>query len=59
MSGAARGRILLRLADLVEEHAEEIAGLEALDNGKALSVALAADVPLSAAHIRYFAGWAD
>ncbi|KAG7675100.1 hypothetical protein Ndes2526A_g07854 [Nannochloris sp. 'desiccata'] len=59
MGGAARGRILLKLADLIDANADELAALEALDNGKPYSVARAADIPLSAQHIRYYAGWAD
>jgi phenylacetaldehyde dehydrogenase len=53
-----RGRLLWRLAELLEEHAEEFAQLESLDNGKPFSVARVADVPLSVDHLRYMAGWA-
>jgi len=59
MSSHERGRLLYRLADLIEEHAEEFAQLETLDNGKPLTVARAADVKLVIEHIRYYAGWAD
>jgi len=59
MSGRARGRVLYRFASLLEEHAEELALLETLDNGKPLSYARAADVPLAIDHFRYYAGWAD
>ncbi len=59
MSAAERGRLLNRLADLMEKHADELAKLEALDNGKPYSVAKAADLPLSIACYRYYAGWAD
>jgi aldehyde dehydrogenase (NAD+) len=58
-SAADRGRMLNRLADLIEQHAEELAQLETLDNGKPLAVARAADLPLSIACYRYYAGWAD
>ena len=44
---SARGQIIWRLADLLEKHADEFAELEALDNGKPLSVARTADVPLA------------
>ena len=44
--------------DLIEEHADELAELETLDNGKPLTVARAADVPLAADLFRYMAGWA-
>ena len=46
------------LADLLEEHLEEFATLETLDNGKPLTVARAADVPLAVEMFRYMAGWA-
>jgi aldehyde dehydrogenase (NAD+) len=59
MSAAERGRLLNRLADLIEQHKEELAALEALDNGKPVSVALAADLPLTIKCYRYYAGWAD
>src|SRR5947207_12825567 len=48
-----------KLADLVEKHADELAQLEALDNGKPYHVARAADLPLTIACYRYYAGWAD
>jgi len=59
MSAAERGRLLSKLADLVETHADELARLESLDNGKPYQVALAADLPLTIACYRYYAGWAD
>jgi aldehyde dehydrogenase (NAD+) len=59
MSASERGRLLNKLADLVEKHAEELARLESLDNGKPFAMALAADLPLTVACYRYFAGWAD
>src|SRR5580698_1127402 len=59
MSAAERGRLLNKLADLIEKHADELARLEALDNGKPYAVAKAADIPLSIACYRYYAGWAD
>ncbi len=59
ISAAERGRLLNRLADLVEKHADELAALESLDNGKPVKVARAADVELTIACYRYYAGWAD
>ncbi len=59
MSAADRGKLLTRLADLVEKNADELATLESLDNGKPRHVALAADLPLTIACYRYYAGWAD
>lgn len=53
-----RGRLLWKLADLVEAHTEEFAEIETLDNGKPLSVARVADVPLAVDLFRYMAGWA-
>jgi phenylacetaldehyde dehydrogenase len=58
LTPSERGRLVWRLADLVEEHGEELAELESLDNGKPVSVARAADVPLAADLFRYMAGWA-
>ena len=59
MSAANRGVLINKLADLIEKHADELAKLEALDNGKPYSVARAADIPLTVACFRYYAGWAD
>jgi aldehyde dehydrogenase (NAD+) len=59
MSAAERGRLLYKLADLIEEHADELAMLESLDNGKPFHVARAADLGLTIATYRYYAGWAD
>jgi len=53
-----RGRMMWKLADLIERHLEEFAQLESLDNGKPLKVARVADVPLAADLFRYMAGWA-
>ena len=58
ISPSERGRLLWKLADLLEKHTEEFAQLESLDNGKPLKVARAADVPLAVDHFRYYAGWA-
>ena len=49
MAAAERGRLMNKLADLIEKHADELARLESLDNGKPYRVALAADVPLTIA----------
>ena len=59
MAAAERGRLMNKLADLIEKHADELARLEALDNGKPYRMALAADLPLTVACYRYYAGWAD
>ncbi len=59
MSASERGKLLNRLADLIEKNADELATLESLDNGKPRHVARAADLPLTIACYRYYAGWAD
>lgn len=59
MSASERGRLLYRLADLIEANRKELAALETLDNGKPLGESLKADLPLTVACYRYFAGWAD
>jgi phenylacetaldehyde dehydrogenase len=58
MSPSERGRVIWKLADLLEAHTEEFAQLETLDNGKPITVSRAADVPLSVDLFRYMAGWA-
>ncbi len=58
MSPSERGRLIWKLGDLIDAHLEEFAYLESLDNGKPLTVARAADVPLAAELFRYMAGWA-
>jgi len=58
MSAAKRSRLMYKLADLMEEHKEELAMLETLDNGKPIRETKNADIPLSIEHMRYYAGWA-
>lgn len=53
-----RERLLLRLADLVEANAQELAEIETLDNGKPVGMARAVDVALAVDFLRYMAGWA-
>lgn len=59
LPAAARGEMLLRLATLVEENAEELVELELLDTGKPISQLRAGEIPLMAAIIRFYAGAAD
>src|SRR4051812_47329964 len=59
LAAAERGRILLRLADLIEANAEDLARLESLDTGHPLRDSRALDVPRTAACFRYFGGMAD
>ena len=58
MTPSERGRLIWKLGDLIEQNLEEFAELEMLDNGKPLTVARAADVPLAVDLFRYMAGWA-
>ncbi|MBA3263908.1 MAG: aldehyde dehydrogenase family protein [Thermoleophilaceae bacterium] len=57
IAAAKRTRAMLALADTVEAHADELAELESLDNGKPVKLAKRVDVALAAEHLRYFAGW--
>eukprot|EP00268_Persea_americana_P005376 TRINITY_DN117_c3_g1_i1.p1 TRINITY_DN117_c3_g1~~TRINITY_DN117_c3_g1_i1.p1 ORF type:complete len:538 (+),score=124.78 TRINITY_DN117_c3_g1_i1:488-2101(+) len=59
MAAYERSRILLRFADLIEKHNDEIAALETWDNGKPYEQAALVEVPLLTRLIRYYAGWAD
>lgn len=58
MKPAERERLLLRLADLMEQNARTLAEIESLDNGKSAAIAQAVDVSLSISYLRYMAGWA-
>lgn len=58
MVPAERARLLLRLADLMEANAEELASLETQDQGQPLFVSGGISVPNAVEHFRYFAGWA-
>jgi phenylacetaldehyde dehydrogenase len=58
MNASDRGKLVWKLADLLEHNLEEFATLETLDNGKPLTIARAADVPLAIEMFRYMAGWA-
>jgi aldehyde dehydrogenase (NAD+) len=57
--GSRRSQLMWALADAIEKHKEELAALEALDNGKTFHWALVGDLPMTISIIRYFAGWAD
>src|SRR5437867_170853 len=59
MSGAERGRLMNKLADLIEKDIEELAQLETLDNGKPYKDSLTIDLPMTIKCYRYYAGWAD
>jgi|HubBroStandDraft_2_1064218.scaffolds.fasta_scaffold00103_10 acyl-CoA reductase-like NAD-dependent aldehyde dehydrogenase len=57
MPAAGRERLMHKLADAIEAHAEEIAQIESLDNGKPVGLAQYVDVNGAVGHLRYFAGW--
>jgi aldehyde dehydrogenase (NAD+) len=56
---ADRAAMLFKLADLIDAHADALAELETLDNGKPLRVSRRGDLPYVTKHLRYQAGWAD
>ena len=59
MSGKERAKYLFRIARLIQERAREFAVVESMDNGKPIRETRDVDIPLSAAHFFYHAGWAD
>jgi aldehyde dehydrogenase (NAD+) len=59
MPGRDRGKYLFRIARLIQERSRELAVLETLDNGKPIRESRDVDVPLTAAHFFYHAGWSD
>ena len=58
LTPSERGKLVWRIGDLILQHADELAELESLDNGKPRAVARVADVPLAADLFHYMAGWA-
>jgi aldehyde dehydrogenase (NAD+) len=58
MSAAERARILWRIGDLLEQHADELGQIETLNNGKPIFESRQIDVPMAAEVFRYYAGWA-
>src|SRR5438874_8328241 len=59
LSARERGKLMNRLAELIEKNADELAQLETLDNGKPINDSRTADLPLTIDCYRYYAGWAD
>lgn len=59
MTAYERSCIMLRFADLLEKHNDEIAALETWDNGKPYEQAALVEVPMVVRLFRYYAGWAD
>jgi acyl-CoA reductase-like NAD-dependent aldehyde dehydrogenase len=57
MNPHQRARLMFKIAELIDAHAEELAELETLDNGKPLAFAKAFDVPAAAETFRYYGGW--
>ncbi|HXY48195.1 MAG TPA: aldehyde dehydrogenase family protein [Terriglobales bacterium] len=58
MPASERGRMIWRLADLVEKNIDELAELETLDNGKPIFESRQVDMPMVVDVLRYYAGWA-
>ncbi len=58
MTASDRGRIVWRIGDLILEHADELAAIESIDNGKPVGIARAADVELAADIFHYMGGFA-
>ena len=59
MKAAERGKYIYRIARILQERAREFAVIESLDGGKPIRESRDIDIPLSAAHFFYYAGWAD
>ncbi|KAM0334152.1 hypothetical protein ACHAQA_001172 [Verticillium albo-atrum] len=59
LPGTERGQLMYRLADLIHEHRETLATIEAWDNGKPYAVALNEDLAETTGTLRYYAGYAD
>jgi aldehyde dehydrogenase (NAD+) len=59
MRAAERGRILLKWAELLKRHADEIVEIESLDAGKPIAAVLRQDFPAAVDTLTYYAGWAD
>ncbi|MDH3267146.1 MAG: aldehyde dehydrogenase family protein [Gammaproteobacteria bacterium] len=59
MKAAERGKYIYRIARIMQERAREFAAIESLDGGKPIRESRDVDIPLSAAHFFYYAGWAD
>src|SRR5450755_1770978 len=57
LPASGRERLMLALAAAIEDHADEIAQIESLDNGKPVNLARYVDVAGTVGHLRYFAGW--
>jgi len=58
MTASERGKLLWKIADLIEQNIEELAEIETLDNGKPIFESRYVDLPTVADVFRYYAGWA-
>jgi aldehyde dehydrogenase (NAD+) len=58
MPASERGRLIWRLADLIDKNIDELAALETLDNGKPIFESRNVDMPMVIDVLRYYAGWA-
>ena len=59
MGGKERGKYIYRIARLIQEKSRELAVIESLDGGKPIRESRDVDIPITAAHFFYYAGWAD
>lgn len=59
MAAAERGKYIFRIARLIQERSRELAVVETMNGGKPIRESRDVDIPLSAAHFFYYAGWAD
>ena len=57
MSAAERGRLMFKLGELIDEHKQELAEIDAQDNGKPLHELLGNDIPNAVGQFQYYAGW--
>ncbi|XP_034098855.1 cytosolic 10-formyltetrahydrofolate dehydrogenase-like [Drosophila albomicans] len=59
VSARQRGQLMLKLADLMEQHKEDLATIESVDSGAVYTLALKTHIGMSIDAWRYFAGWCD
>merc|ERR1719330_941780 len=59
MNARDRGALIMKLADLMDQHKEELATIESIDSGAVYTLALKTHIGMSIATWRYFAGWCD
>jgi aldehyde dehydrogenase (NAD+) len=59
VSGPAKAKLLLKLADLIERDAQDLASLEAVDAGTLYTDSIGLNIPQAVGCLRYYAGWAD